>query len=134
MKQNRMRVSQGDTIFAEGEQGETMYVIVEGRVQIVKKGAKSPVVLATLQPGAFFGEMAIVDRIQRTATAVAVTDVTLLEVKASELELLLKQRPDVGAKMIRTLARRLKYTTNQVMDEKEKLAMLFDSNLESPSA
>lgn len=134
MKQNRMRVSQGATIFAEGEQGETMYVIVEGRVQIVKKGAKTPVVLATLQPGAFFGEMAIVDRIQRTATAVAVTDVTLLEVKASELELLLKQRPDVGAKMIRTLVRRLKYTTNQVMDEKEKLAMLFDSDLETPSA
>lgn len=134
MKQNRMRVSQGATIFAEGEQGETMYVIVEGRVQIVKKGARTPVVLATLQPGAFFGEMAIVDRIQRTATAVAVTDVTLLEVKASELELLLKQRPDVGAKMIRTLARRLKYTTNRVMDEKEKLAMLFDSDLQSPSA
>lgn len=34
MQQNRMRVSQGDTIFAEGERGDTMYVIVEGKVQI----------------------------------------------------------------------------------------------------
>lgn len=134
MKQNRMRVSRGATIFAEGEQGETMYVIVEGRVQIVRKGTKSPVVLATLEPGAFFGEMAIVDRTERTATAVALTDVMLLAVNASELELLLKQRPDVGAKMIRTLTRRLKYTTNQVMDEKEKIAMLFDSDPESRSA
>ncbi len=131
MKQNRMSVSQGATIFTEGERGDTMYVIVEGRVQILRKGSKSPVVLATLQPGSFFGEMAVVDQADRTATAVALTDVSLLAVHASELELLLAQRPDVGAKMIRTLVRRLKHTTNQVMDEKEKIAMLFDSGAES---
>lgn len=128
MKQNRIRVRQGDTIFMEGEQGDSMYVIVEGQVQIVRRGARAPVVLATLQPGAFFGEMAVVDRSERTATAVAATDATLLAVGASELEVLLKQQPDVGAKMIRTLVRRLKYTTNQVMDEKEKIALLFDSD------
>lgn len=127
MQQNRMRVTQGDTIFAEGERGDTMYVIVEGKVQISRTGAGVPVVLTTLEPGSFFGEMAIVDQTERTATATALTDVTLLAVHASELELLLKQRPDLGAKMIRTLARRLRYTTNQVMDEKEKIAMLFDS-------
>lgn len=131
MKQNRMSVSRGATIFTEGERGDTMYVIVEGRVQILRKGSKSPVVLATLQPGSFFGEMAVVDQAERTATAVALTDVSLLAVHASELELLLAQRPDVGAKMIRTLVRRLKHTTNQVMDEKEKIAMLFDSGAES---
>lgn len=131
MKQNRMSVSQGATIFTEGERGDTMYVIVEGRVQIERKGSKAPVVLATLQPGSFFGEMAVVDQAERTATAVALTDVSLLAVHASELELLLAQRPDLGAKMIRTLVRRLKHTTNQVMDEKEKIAMLFDSGAES---
>lgn len=131
MKQNRMSVSRGDTIFTEGEQGDTMYVIVEGRVQIQRRGSKAPVVLATLQPGSFFGEMAVVDQAERTATAVALTDVSLLVVHASELELLLEQRPDVGAKMIRTLVRRLKHTTNQVMDEKEKIAMLFDSGAET---
>jgi CRP/FNR family transcriptional regulator, cyclic AMP receptor protein len=133
MKQDRMSVSQGDTIFTEGERGDTMYVIVEGQVQIERKGSKSPVVLATLQPGSFFGEMAVVDQVERTATAVALTDVSLLAVHASELELLLEQRPDVGAKMIRTLVRRLKHTTNQVMDEKEKIAMLFDSGAEARS-
>lgn len=134
MKQNRMRISRGATIFAEGEQGDTMYVIIEGQVQITRKGPKSPVVLATLQqPGSFFGEMAIVAETERTATAVALTDVTLLAVHASELELLLKQRPDLGAKMIRTLTQRLKHTTNQVMDEREKIAMLFDNDSESHS-
>ncbi len=134
MQQNRMRVSQGDTIFVEGERGDTMYVIVAGKVQISRTGAGSPVVLATLEPGSFFGEMAVVDQTERTATAVALTDVTLLAVHASELELLLKQRPDLGAKMIRTLTRRLRYTTNQVMDEKEKIALLFDSGSGSQPA
>lgn len=134
MKQNRIQVRKGDVIFMEDEQGDTMYVIVEGHVQIVRKGAKGPVVLTTLQPGAFFGEMAIVDRTERSATAVAATDTTLIAVNEAELELLLKQRPDIGAKMIRTLGRRLKYTTNQVMDEKEKIALLFDNDPDSQPA
>ncbi|MDZ7839361.1 MAG: cyclic nucleotide-binding domain-containing protein [Gammaproteobacteria bacterium] len=131
MKQNRMSVSRGATIFTEAERGDTMYVIVEGRVQIERAGSKASVVLATLEPGSFFGEMAVVDQAERTATAVALTDVSLLAVHASELELLLEQRPDVGAKMIRTLVRRLKHTTNQVMDEKEKIALLFDSGADT---
>lgn len=134
MKRNQVKARQGDTIFKEGDQGDSMYVIVDGQVQIVRRGANGPVILATLQPGAFFGEMAIVDQTARTATAVAVTDATLLVVNASELELLLKQRPDVGAKMIRTLTRRLKYTTNQVMDEKEKIALLFDNDADPSPA
>lgn len=128
MNQNRIQVGQGETIFKEGEPGDAMYVIVEGQVRIERRGAATPVVLATLKPGAFFGEMAVVDHTERTATAVAATDATLIVVPASELELLLKQRPDLGAKMIGTLARRLRYTTNRVMDEKEKIALLFDND------
>jgi len=127
MKENRISVKQGDTIFREGEEAEVMYVIVEGRVRITRQGSAGPVVLATLTTGAFFGEMAIVDRTGRSASAVAATDATLLVVAESELEQLLARRPDLGARMIRTLARRLKSTTNRVMDEKEKLALLFDS-------
>lgn len=134
MTQNRIQVSKGEAIFKEGDQGDSMYVIIDGQVQIVRKGNRAPVVLATLQPGAFFGEMAIVDNTERTASAVAATNATLLVVEASELELLLKQRPDVGARMIRTLARRLRYTTNRVMDEKEKIALLVDGGSDPHSA
>lgn len=128
MNQNRIQVGRGDTIFTEGEPGDSMYVIVEGCVRIERRGAGASVVLATLKSGAFFGEMAVVDHSERSATAVAETDATLIVVDGSELELLLKQRPDLGAKMIRTLARRLKYTTNRVMDEREKIALLFDND------
>lgn len=108
-----------------------MYVILKGQVQIRKEGSREPVVLATLNPGAFFGEMAIVDHTERTATALALSDTTVIAVPATELETLLAQRPALGAKMLRTLVRRLIYTTNQVIDEKEKLAMLFSQELGS---
>lgn len=126
MKDNRIRVKQGESVFTQGDQGDCMYVIVEGQVQIVREGGSSPTVLANLGVGAFFGEMAVLHRTTRTATALAISDVVLIVVKAPDLELLLTQRPDVGAKMIRTLTRRLEHTTNQVMDEKEKIALLFD--------
>lgn len=137
MSDNKLRLKQGETIFKEGDDGDRMYVIVQGLVQIVRKSGGSPVVLATLRDGAFFGEMAILHRTTRTATAVAASDVVLSVVQAQDLERLLAQRPDVGAKMIRTLTRRLEHTTNQVMDEKAKIALLFDyesdAELESQS-
>ncbi|HSH40941.1 MAG TPA: cyclic nucleotide-binding domain-containing protein [Arenicellales bacterium] len=130
MQQIQLKFKAGETIFEEGEQGDAMYVIMDGRVRIVRRGGREPVVLATLEPGAFFGEMAVVDRTPRTASAVAFTDSTVLAIDGSRLEALLEQRPDLGARMIRTLVRRLKFTTNQVMDEKEKMALLFDEEID----
>lgn len=130
MQHKNLKFRAGETIFREGEQGDAMYVIIDGRVQITRRGVREPVVLATLEPGAFFGEMAVVDRTPRTASAAALTDSTLLAIDGSRLESLLEQRPDLGARMIRTLVRRLKFTTNQVMDEKEKMALLFDEEID----
>jgi len=131
MSDKHLRVEQGEIIFKEGDDGDCMYVIVEGQVQIVRKSGSSPVVLASLGEGAFFGEMAILHRTTRTATAVAVTDVVLVTVQGPDLGRLLAKRPELGAKMICTLTRRLEHTTNQVMDEKAKIALLFDYDSES---
>lgn len=131
MTRERIEVKQGEAVFKEGEHGDCMYVIAEGQVQIIKEGPKEPVVLATLHPGSFFGEMAIVDCTERTATALAATDVTVMPVRSSELVTMMQHRPELGAKMIRTLVRRLIYTTNQVVDEKEKLVMLFSQEPEA---
>jgi CRP-like cAMP-binding protein len=131
MTHKQFTVAAGDAIFREGDKGDYMYVIVEGQVQIRKEVSGKPVVLATLNPGAFFGEMAIVDHTERTATALALSDTTVAAIPATQLETLLTQRPELGAKMLRTLVRRLIFTTNQVIDEKEKLAMLFSQELGS---
>lgn len=131
MTQKPMQFHEGDAVFREGEPGDTMYVVVTGQVRIVKKGTKEPIVLATLQEGAFFGEMAIVGHTERTATALAATDTTVIPIHASELEVLLKQRPELGAKMMRTLVRRLIRTSNQVVDEKAKNALFYSDEPDS---
>ena len=70
-----MRVQRGGIIFAEGEAGERMYVVLDGKVKL---GHTSPdgreSLLAVLGPGEVFGELSLFDPGPRTATATAVTD------------------------------------------------------------
>ena len=66
-----MVVDTGKEIFLEGEVGDLMYIIQEGSVRISKLIDGKPHILAVLGKGDFFGEMAIVTRVKRTATATA---------------------------------------------------------------
>ena len=123
MNEQRLRLSAGDTVFKQGERGDAMYVIAEGAIQIYRESSNGRVVLAELGPGDFFGEMAIVDGAQRTATASALRKSEVIVVEDSELDALIKTRPDVAEHMIRTLVQRIKNTTDKLVDEREKLGL-----------
>lgn len=123
MNEQRLRLSAGDTVFKQGERGDAMYVIAEGAIQIYRDSSNGRVVLAELGPGDFFGEMAIVDGAQRTATASALRKSEVIVVEDSELDALIKTRPDVAEHMIRTLVQRIKNTTDKLVDEREKLGL-----------
>src|SRR4051795_5597703 len=68
----------GDTIFTQGDLGTEMFIIQEGEVNIVKHIAGESHVLSKLEKGDFFGEMAVLESVPRTADAVAVTDVRVV--------------------------------------------------------
>jgi len=74
------KFSEGDTIIREGEHGDRLYVILSGRVNIVKRVEGKDEVLATLSSGECFGEMAIVDAEPRSADALAMSDCMAIEV------------------------------------------------------
>lgn len=101
---------QGDTIFKEGDAATELYVIASGSVEI-RHGNR---VLDTLDGHNIFGEMALIDGAPRSATAVAVTDVTLVPVAEKQFLFLVSQTPFFALMVMRVLARRLRATNDAI--------------------
>lgn len=111
------RVPRGDVIFAEGEPGDRMYVILDGKVKLGQTsvdGRES--LLAVLGPGEVFGELSLFDPGPRTATATAVTDVVVIGLGHDNLRPWLAGRPEVAESLLQALAQRLRRTNETLAD------------------
>jgi CRP-like cAMP-binding protein len=97
----------GEMIFAEFERGETFYLIQEGRVELVKVIGNVEKTLDILQPLEMFGEMAILENSPRSATAIALDTVQVLEFNRKNFELLISGNPQIALRLLRTFAKRL---------------------------
>jgi CRP-like cAMP-binding protein len=101
----------GDTIFLEGERGDALYVVDSGSVRIwVRDGDGNHVTLSELEPGAFFGEMSVLDGGKRSANATAVVDTTLHCLLRKEFEGFLVEHPQAALEVIRGIGGRLRQT------------------------
>ncbi|KFE63894.1 cyclic nucleotide-binding domain-containing protein [Hyalangium minutum] len=106
-------------IFREGDTGQEMYVIVEGRVRISKNvpgiGEEA---LAILEKGQYFGEMAVIDDSPRSADAIAHTPCTLWVVERAKLDQLMFTDKDLAYVLlwtfVRTLSERLRETSDKI--------------------
>jgi len=105
-----MEVKEGEFVFREGDLGTEMYIIHEGKVEILSGSGSSEQLLSVLEKGDFFGEMAILEDLPRAASARAVTDVKLLEINGSTFDKMLRANPEIAVRMMRKLARRLRET------------------------
>lgn len=119
------RAKAGGTIFKEGGPGAYMGFIASGEVEIRKDdGRGAERVLATFSEGKLLGEMALVDGERRSATAVAVTDTTLLVLTTSAFDQMLSETPRLGVKLAMSLARllsaRLRMTSGRLVDHLER--------------
>lgn len=115
------RIGAGMTICREGESGDCMCLLAEGRVNVIKGGPEGrPKVLATISPGKAIGEMALFDGEPRSATVVADSPATLLFLSRENLERLLAEYPRLGAKLLfklgKIISQRLRMTTGQLVD------------------
>lgn len=100
-----VRFNLGARIMIEGRPGTSMYIVLEGRVAITI-GKR---IVEKLSVGGVFGEMALVDRSPRTASAVARTDCVLLSINREALIALVKSDPAIGMAMMRSVAARVRY-------------------------
>jgi len=100
----------GALVFAEGEPGDALYLILEGRVTALReidaeKGRK--MVISTFGPGAFFGEMALLDGDPRSTSVVAATDLRLLRLERDSFRRLLEENGTVGHRLLLALVREM---------------------------
>jgi len=104
----------GKVIMTAGAAGAFMYVVIEGRVVISVGGQ----VVERVGPGAIFGEMALVDRSARAASATAETDCSLLAIDRNDFLELVKVKPAFGASLLKSIAERMQQVALQVAQKK----------------
>ena len=115
MVENRLR--RGDVLFHEGDAGDALYVVTDGKVKLGRTSADGREnLLAVLGPGQMFGELSLFDPGPRSATVTAVTDCTLQSLSNEELGRWLEGRPEVARGLLNQLAGRLRRANDVVAD------------------
>jgi CRP-like cAMP-binding protein len=114
----------GEMIFSEFEPGDTFYLIQSGRVELVKIIGDIERTLDILQPSEMFGEMAILENSPRSATAIALDTVKVLEFNSQNFEILMLGNPQIALKLLRMF-------TKRIYDSKRRFMIL---TLEDPQA
>ncbi|GAB4293705.1 MAG: hypothetical protein Kow0090_08120 [Myxococcota bacterium] len=109
-----------DTIFEENSDGDKFYILTKGRVRISKGIGESQKTLAILAPGDFFGEIALIDRGRRSATATALESTSLVTLSADAFQRLIDENGSSAAKFLRailfTLCKRIRATNEHLID------------------
>ena len=118
----------GTVLFNEGDEGEDMYIIRSGQVAIKKRVPHGEIVVAVLEKGDFFGEMAMLERIPRTAGAEMVEDGDLIVIGSEIFGDMVKGNPEIAVRMLRKYSLRLRETTKQI----EELAAKAEGAVAAP--
>jgi CRP/FNR family transcriptional regulator len=110
-------VVRGHVVFSEGDPGDRLFVVLDGKVKISRAAVDGREnLLAVLGPGEMFGELSLFDPGPRTATATSVTDSTLASLDHDDLRPLMLAQPAVAVELLRALAQRLRRTNEAMAD------------------
>jgi CRP-like cAMP-binding protein len=101
---DEVRVGAGKTIVEEGQTGHEFFLILDGNATVSRKGRK----VATLGPGDYFGELALLDRGPRNATVKADGDMEILVLGQREFSGVLDEVPTIAHKLLSSMATRLR--------------------------
>ena len=107
----------GTTIFEEGEPGDRLYIIVDGKIKLARHAPDGRENLRSVMgPSDMFGELSIFDPGPRTSSAVCVTDVTCATMDSTMLRQWIDNHPEISQQLLRVLARRLRRTNASLAD------------------
>lgn len=119
----------GEIIFREGDPGQVLYLVRSGQVRIFVNGldgSETSVILCS-RPGEIFGELAVVDGLPRSATAVSLGDTTLYTLSRDNFRRHMRQFPQLALNFMKELTVRVRYNTSQMssmasLDVSQRLA------------
>jgi CRP-like cAMP-binding protein len=112
----------GEMIFVEEQEADEVYMVVDGRIRLIKRVRAVERDLVVLRAGDIFGESALLGGCRHPFSAVSLGDCRVLAFKAADFEVMLREQSDVAIKFINQLVRRL-----QASDERIENMMLKDS-------
>jgi CRP-like cAMP-binding protein len=110
----RLTYKPGQPLVRQGDLGDAAYILVEGVAEVVLERNGEDMVLTELGKNAIVGEIAILCDVPRTATVRAKTPLTTLRITKEVFFRLVRDFPEIGVEVMRTLAQRLEHTTQQL--------------------
>lgn len=119
----RVKAAPGDLVIEEGAPGDSLYIVLSGELEITKRDGDRQIVLAKRKAGEAVGEMSLLERSPRSASARAVRLSELLEVSPESFRKVLESSPSTAMTVLRTVASRLRSTEASLM-QSDKLASL----------
>jgi CRP/FNR family transcriptional regulator len=112
-----VRLARGQILFNEGEVGDRLYVVLEGKIKLTRTSPDGREnLLSVLGPSEMFGELSLFDPRPRTASAIAVTECRLAGLGHDDLRPWLTGHPEVAVQLLRALAQRLRKTNDVMAD------------------
>ena len=104
-----VKLNRGERLFAEGDKGDKLYIIISGKIKLTKAAPDGRENLLSVHgPGEMFGELSLFDPVPRTASATAVTDAELAALAHDDVRTWLSTRPEVAMHLLQALAQRLR--------------------------
>jgi signal transduction histidine kinase len=116
-------VPAGQPVLREGDTGDSLYIVLEGELEVTKRRGGQEVVLSSYEPGQFFGEMALLERAPRSASVRALRESRMLAIDQAALQTLLSRSPSAPFNILRTVTSRLR-STESMLIQNEKMAAL----------
>jgi CRP-like cAMP-binding protein len=110
-------VSADEVVFKRGDEGDSFFVVAKGKVSITLELPTGSQEVSTLQPGDFFGEIAMLTRAHRTATVTGVEETVVLEFPADEILPLCRQHAKFKERIARTGATRSRESLEKMIEE-----------------
>lgn len=115
------KIDPGEKIIREGDAGDEMYIILQGKV-VIEVGS---IVVGELGSGDFFGEMSLIDKEPRSATVTASQTSLLFVINEANFERVISWEPEIAVRIMKSLSKRLR-------DMNQELRNIFDRQRQRP--